>query len=127
MSSISLDLPPEANTALPQAAYDPDTLMSIYQRMTALSEIMVEAARGGDWDTVTETEKQVAALAADMAARPTTAPRDESDRQARMALLKRMLANDAIVRELAQPWMQELSQILKPGRATGSPFSNARY
>ena len=131
MSSISLDYPPNSGHATAAAqslpAYDPDTLMSIYERMLALSEVMLSSARAGDWDTVTETEKQVAALAADMAARPSTAPRDESDRQARMALLKRMLANDAAVRELAQPWMQELSQILKPGRMTGSPFSAARY
>lgn len=133
MSSISLDYPPRSGqvstgaTPQPLPAYDADTLMSIYERMLALSEVMLTSAREGDWDTVTETEKQVASLAADMAARPSTPPKDEADRQARMALLKRMLANDAAVRDLAQPWMQELSQILKPGRATGSPFSAARY
>ncbi len=127
MSSISLEFPAQTNVTPPQPAYDADTLMSIYERMLALSEVMLTSAREGDWDTVTETEKQVAALAADMAMRPTTPPRDDADRVARMTLLKRMLANDAAVRELAQPWMQELTQILKPGRMVGSPFSAARY
>lgn len=118
MNSLTLNLPVESSVPAQTeiSAYDVDTLMSLYQTMANLSEQMVLSAREGDWDQVTETEQQVARIAADLSARPTPEPRDEQDRTQRVMLLKQMLRNDAIVRELAQPWLQELSRILKNGQ-----------
>lgn len=118
MNSLTLNLPVESSVSaqIENSAYDVDTLMSLYQTMASLSEQMVLSAQEGDWDQVTETEQKVAQIAADLSARPTPAPRDEADRTQRVVLLKQMLRNDAIVRELAQPWLQELSRILKNGQ-----------
>lgn len=95
--------------------------MHSYQQLSDLSGAMLEAARRGDWDTVTSTERICARVIGDMRQQPEAAPVSDSEHDARLRLLRKILADDAEVRDLAQPWMRELERIIKGSRRPAVP------
>ncbi|QEI07251.1 flagellar protein FliT [Pigmentiphaga aceris] len=90
--------------------------MHSYQQLSDLSVVMLEAARRGDWDTVTSTERICARVIGDLRQYPDPAPVNDVEHEERMRLLRTILANDAEVRDLAQPWMRELERILQSSK-----------
>jgi flagellar protein FliT len=100
----------------PQELLD-ESLPSIYSYFSEISTAMLEAAQRGDWDSVTEGEQSCARLVTLL---QTNAPvaTSELERQECMRLIRKILADDAAIRGLAQPLMQELDKILRP--ASGS-------
>ncbi|GAA4342370.1 hypothetical protein GCM10023144_44350 [Pigmentiphaga soli] len=103
------------------AAFDPSSaagasLREIYTQFAQISSAMLEAARRGDWNDVTLRERACAQLIEILRNREPLRPSDEAERQACMQLLRKVLADDAAIRDLAEPWLRELDQILHPGR-----------
>ena len=94
-----------------------ESLPSIYSYFSDISTAMVEAAQRGDWDSVTEGEQSCARLVSLLQTKAPV-PANEVERQECMRIIRKVLADDAAIRGLAQPWMQELDKILRP--ASGS-------
>ena len=95
--------------------------MQSYQQLSDLSGAMLEAARRGDWDTVTSTERLCARVIGDLRRQPEQGPITETEHDERLRLLRKILADDAEVRDLAQPWMRELGRIIKGSRRPAVP------
>jgi flagellar protein FliT len=95
--------------------------MHSYQQLSDLSGAMLEAARRGDWDTVTSTERDCARLIRDLRQNPDHTALSEIEHDERLRLLRKILADDAEVRDLAQPWMRELERIIKGSRRAAVP------
>jgi flagellar protein FliT len=47
-----------------------------------------------------------------------SAPLDTDAAQAKSRIMQRILVNDAEIRHLAEPWLQELDEMLSPQRQT---------
>ena len=84
-----------------------------YTRMTDASARMLVAARANDWDAVCEAEKECAALIAELRTMGDLSPRDPQIRQEKMRLMRQVLADDAQIRNLSQPWLNKLDAILR--------------
>ncbi len=84
-----------------------------YTRMADASHRMLSAAREDDWDTVGEVEKECATLIAELAQMGDLAPSDPGLRQQKLGLMKRVLADDAEIRVLSQPWLKKLDALLR--------------
>lgn len=82
-----------------------------YEAIAAVSQAMLEAARREDWDEVERQEQRcrilVAAARADQSGR--LAPADD---RRRMELLRRMLKDDAEIRDRASPWLQQFARFV---------------
>ncbi len=98
-----------------------------YRRMADASRRMLSAARQDDWDQVCAAEKECAHLVAELSQMGDLAPSDPSLRQQKIDLMKRVLADDAEIRLLTQPWLKKLDAVLRSpdtaarlGRAYGS-------
>ena len=92
------------------------TLLGYYEAIEQASHDMLEAARTGDWDTVVKLEGACAVLIAQLkhaAAGRELAP-DEAKLKTR--IMQRILVNDAQIRNLAEPWLDDLDRLL-----SGSP------
>ncbi len=84
-----------------------------YTRMADASGRMLAAARLDDWNTVSETEKECTRLIAELSTMGDLVPTDPHLRERKLALMKQVLADDAEIRVLTQPWMQKLDALLR--------------
>lgn len=87
-----------------------------YETLSALTGKMREAAAQGEWDLLSELEEQSAAHVAEMQ-RLDLAPIDESTRLRKVALIKKILADDAVIRSQTEQWMAQLQRIMSNARS----------
>ena len=95
----------------PVYATRPDPLW-YYESIAAASASMLHAAQEGDWDALVEQEKACATLIEALSA--SGAERQLSDDTAKRkgAILRQLLAEDAEIRRLTQPWLRRLEELL---------------
>ena len=101
-------------------------LLSYYEAIEQASADMLSAARSGNWDEVVKLEGACVLLihrlkqaAQQPAQHPAQAAADlvaVAAAKAKSRLMQRILVNDAEIRQLAEPWLQELDETL-----TGRP------
>ena len=89
-----------------------------YETLSALTGQMREAAVQGEWDKLVSIEQQcsqqVAAMRpADAAA---AAALDDPARQRKIQLIKKILADDAEIRNRTEVWMGQLQRIMQSNR-----------
>ena len=84
-----------------------------YTRMAAASHRMLLAARDDDWDMVCAVEMECASLIAELSKMGDLAPADPALREQKLGLMKRVLADDAEIRVLSQPWLKKLDTLLR--------------
>ena len=105
-------------------------LLSYYEAIERASVDMLTAARDGKWDEVVKLEGACVLLISRLkhaAQEPDTAPaaaraglpRPAEVAKAKSRIMQRILVNDAEIRQLAEPWLQDLDDTLA-GRASQS-------
>ena len=103
-------------------------LLNYYEAIERASAHMLQAARLGNWDEVVKLEGACVLLisqlknasvelcdvegAAAADSTPDTATWPPEMRKAKTRLMQRILVNDAEIRQLAEPWLQELDKSL---------------
>ncbi len=88
-------------------------LLNYYEAIEKASQDMLEAARVGNWDHVVKLEGACALLIAQLkntAAREAAAAPTRPQLKSR--IMQRILINDAEIRQLAEPWLDDLDDIL---------------
>ena len=91
----------------------------VIQKYESLAEItakMREAAIHDEWDLLSELEEQSSAKVAELKILD-LAPIDESTRLHKVALIKKILADDAAIRGKMEPWMAQLQRIMDSARS----------
>lgn len=89
----------------------PSTLQH-YESIAVASGEMLTAARAGDWDALIAAESRCAASIKALAAVGDARPASESERARRIELIRKVLADDAAIRDLTQPWLRRLEDFL---------------
>jgi flagellar protein FliT len=101
-------------------------LLSYYEAIERASADMLSAARAGNWDEVVKLEGACVLLISQLKhasqdPAPATAAADvHTSEAARMKsrIMQRILVNDAEIRHLAEPWLQDLDDTLTGRRQT---------
>ncbi len=111
-------------------------LLSYYEAIEQASADMLCAARSGNWDEVVKLEgacvllitklKQAAQMPARMPQQTPAQPPENTAAdsvavaaaKAKSRVMQRILVNDAEIRQLAEPWLQELDDTLTGRRQT---------
>ena len=88
------------------------SLLDYYEAIERASTEMLDAARHGQWDNVVKLEGACAVLIAQLknAARTDALKAEESKLKSR--IMQRILLNDAEIRHLAEPWLEDLDQMM---------------
>ena len=88
------------------------SLLSYYEAIERASADMLDAARTGNWDHVIKLEGACVLLISQLknAARGSALSGEESQLKSR--IMKRVLVNDAEIRHLAEPWIDDLDQMI---------------
>jgi flagellar protein FliT len=92
------------------------TLLSYYQAIEDASHDMLTAARAGNWDQVVKLEGACAMLISQLKHAAIEQPLISEEAQLKSRVMQRILVNDAEIRQLAEPWLDDLDDIL-----TGRP------
>ena len=92
------------------------SLLNYYEAIERASADMLDAARAGDWDHVIKLEGACVLLISQLknAAKEHALSPEESQLKSR--IMQRILVNDAEIRHLAEPWLEDLDDLL-----TGRP------
>lgn len=88
-----------------------DTSLQGYEQVAEISGRMLGAAQQSDWDRFVAEERRCREAIAALQAQAQTAL-SAGARARKHALLRRMLANDAEIRNLAEPRMRQLQEML---------------
>lgn len=87
-----------------------------YESLSALTNEMRDAAEHGEWEQLVELEQQCSRKIAEMKPADEAVALDERSRQLKIQLIKKILANDAEIRDRTQAWMGQLQRILQSNR-----------
>ena len=87
-------------------------LLCYYEAIEKASADMLDAARAGNWDHVIKLEGACVLLISQLknAARGNALSNEETQLKSR--IMKRVLVNDAEIRHLAEPWLEDLDQMM---------------
>jgi flagellar protein FliT len=95
---------------------DPSTVMAYYESIGHVTRLMLQAAQNQDWEMLGEAEACCAQLIDRLKAMPRESlalPPEASQR--RHEIIVGLLADDAQIRLLTQPWLSKLEAILGVG------------
>jgi flagellar protein FliT len=93
-------------------------LLSYYEAIEQASADMLSAAKAGDWDQVVKLEGACVLLISQLKHAARQAPLDAESSKAKSRIMQRILINDAEIRHLAEPWLQDLDDMLAGKRQT---------
>jgi flagellar protein FliT len=85
------------------------TLLHYYESLASSSREMVYAAREGDWNEVFRIEEICAYLITELNTVKEYECLSDGEEKRKRALLRAILADDAEIRNLQEPWLSRLS------------------
>ena len=87
-------------------------LLNYYEAIEKASCDMLAAAKSGDWDAVVKLEGACVLLISQLKHAARQAPLDGDAARAKSRIMQRILVNDAEIRHLAEPWLQDLDDMM---------------
>jgi len=87
-------------------------LLNYYEAIEKASQDMLSAARRGNWDEVLKLEGACALLISQLKHSAGAKPLGADEAQFKSRIMQRILINDAEIRQLAEPWLDNLDDLL---------------
>lgn len=87
-------------------------LLSYYEAIEQASADMLSAARSGNWDEVVKLEGACVLLISQLKHAATREQLAPEESQLKTRIMQRILLNDAEIRHLAEPWLDDLDRVL---------------
>lgn len=87
-------------------------LLGYYEALERASNDMLAAARAADWDQVIKLEGACVLLIAQLKQAATEQPLASDEARQKGRIMQRILVNDAEIRHLAEPWLEDLDQMM---------------
>ncbi|EGJ11379.1 flagellar protein FliT [Rubrivivax gelatinosus] len=87
-------------------------LLKYYEAIEQASADMLSAAKAGNWDEVVKLEGACVLLISQLKHAAREASLDAEAAKAKSRIMQRILINDAEIRHLAEPWLQDLDDTL---------------
>ena len=87
-------------------------ILNYYEAIEKASQDMLAAARVGNWDQVLKLEGACALLISQLKHNAAAKPLGQDEAQFKSRIMQRILVNDAEIRQLAEPWLDDLDDLL---------------
>jgi len=98
-------------SSVPRAG-EGSTAMQYYEAIERASADMLSAARAGNWDAVVKLEGACALLISQLKHAAAQEALGSEAAQLKSVIMQRILLNDAEIRHLAEPWLDDLDKLL---------------
>jgi flagellar protein FliT len=89
------------------------SLLQYYQAIEQASEEMLDAARREQWDEVLGLESTCAILVAQLKHEAKVQELAKDQLELKNKIMQRILNNDARIRVLAEPWIEDLDRMME--------------
>ena len=89
-----------------------DLILTTYEHIARLTAQMLAAARSGEWDVLVALERDCSALFARLFSGEEEQPRSAEFQHRKARLIRGILDDDAEIRLLVEPWLNQLSQLI---------------
>jgi len=87
-------------------------IIAAYETILAITGQMLEAARNGDWDSLVALEQDCKNQVEQLIAENGGQPLSSQFQQRKAEIIRKVLADDAEIRNITEPWMAQLQNIL---------------
>ncbi len=87
-------------------------LLNYYEAIEQASADMLSAARTGNWDEVVKLEGACVLLISQLKHAAALEQLDAEELQRKTSIMQRILLNDAEIRHLAEPWLEDLDHLM---------------
>ena len=87
-------------------------LIQYYEAIESASQEMLTAARDGNWDRVVKLEGACAVLISQLKHAAAERRLGTEEVQVKSRIMQRILLNDAEIRHLAEPWLEDLDNMM---------------
>jgi flagellar protein FliT len=89
------------------------TLLSYYEALERASADMLAAARAADWNEVVKLEGACVLLIAQLKQAAESQQLAQEEAASKRRIMQRILVNDAEIRSLAEPWLDDIDRMLE--------------
>lgn len=89
-----------------------EKLLSCYEAIATASGRMLDAARAADWDALVSAESDCTALIGEARDLRQACDCSATGEARRLSALRKVMADDAEIRALMQPWLSKLDRAL---------------
>ena len=89
------------------------SLLQYYEAIEQASEEMLDAARKDEWDQVLWLESTCAILVAQLKHEARNQELEKAQLEQKNQIMHRILNNDARIRVLAEPWIEDLDRMME--------------
>ncbi len=87
-------------------------IITIYETVLAITGQMLDAARNDDWDRLVALEKDCKKRVEELIAENYGLPLSSQFQQRKAEIIRKVLADDAEIRNITEPWMAQLQNLL---------------
>ncbi|WP_227869608.1 flagellar protein FliT [Undibacterium parvum] len=88
-------------------------MISIYENVAEITDRMLNAAKSADWDLLTELERTCYNSVQEIQNKDTNLELPLEIKNKKIAIIKKILADDKEIRDITEPWMLQLSKLMK--------------
>jgi flagellar protein FliT len=88
-------------------------ILDCYEKISAASTRMLAAASSGDWDALIEAEGECSRIVSRLQDMGENEPLSKDGTRRKMQFIRKVLAEDAEIRGLTQPWLDNLESLLR--------------
>ncbi len=89
------------------------SLLDYYKAIESASQRMLDAARSDDWNQIMHLEGTCTVLIAQLRHKSRSLQLTPSERKEKVQIMQRILRTDAEIRVLAEPWLNDLEQLME--------------
>ncbi|MET3117831.1 flagellar protein FliT [Undibacterium sp. GrIS 1.8] len=93
-------------------------MMSIYENVAHITDQMLNAARTGDWDLLARLENDCSSQVQTLKANEVNTELPPDLRNKKIQIIKKILADDKEIRDLTEPWMAQLANLMKSSESS---------
>ena len=87
-------------------------VIAVYEDVLVVTEQMLQAAHHSDWDQLVALEKRCKRLIESLMAAEPREPLSSQLQQRKVEIIQKVLADDARIRDITEPWMKQVHCIL---------------
>jgi flagellar protein FliT len=99
-------------------------ILSIYEHVAVITSNMLDAARNNDWDRLTQLENDCSKHVNTLREVETPTELTVELKEKKVRIIKKILADDREIRDLTEPWMRQLSNLMQSAN-TSRKLSNS--
>jgi len=88
-------------------------VLDCYEKISTASTRMLAAASNGDWDALIAAESDCSAIVNRLQVLGENGPLSDDGTRRKMRIIRKVLAEDAQIRMLTQPWLNTLESLLR--------------